>query len=144
MDEDWYERERLHTAAEDGNLAAVKSLVAEGRDVNATDSGLAMTPLHYAAAAEHLDVVRFLISCGANVNAIDKATAGNTPLGHIAQECSVAMAKTLLDAGANPLIPGMMQVTPLQRAERRKRPEGRQVYELMLKVARSRFHYGGG
>ncbi len=85
-----------------------------------------MTPIHYAAAAEHIDVVRFLIACGANVNAIDKATAGDTPLGHIAQECSFAMAKTLLDAGANPLIPGMMQITPLQRAERRKRPEGRE------------------
>jgi len=123
---------------------AVKALVSEGRDVNATDSHLAMTPLHYAAAAEHLDVVRFLISRGANVNAIDKATAGDTPLGHIAQECSLTMAKTLLDAGANPLIPGMMQITLLQRAERRKCRDGRQVYELLLKVARSRFHYNVG
>lgn len=142
--DDWFEQERLHIAAEDGDLATVKALVAEGRDVNATDSDLAMTPMHYAAASEHIDVVRFLIACGANVNAVDKATAGDTPLGHIAQECSLAMAKTLLDAGANPLIPGMMQITPLQRAERRKRPEGRQVYELMLNVARSRFHYSGG
>jgi ankyrin repeat protein len=142
--DDWFEQERLHTAAEDGDLATVKALVAEGCDVNATDSDLAMTPIHYAAAAEHIDVVRFLIACGANVNAIDKSTAGDTPLGHIAQECSFAMAKTLLDAGANPLIPGMMQITPLQRAERRKRPEGREVYELMLKVARSRFYYSGG
>ncbi len=142
--DDWFEQERLHTAAECGDLATVKALVAEGRDVNATDSDLAMTPLHYAAAAEHLDVVRFLISCGANVNAVDNTTAGDTPLGHIAQECTLAMAKTLLDAGANPLIPGMMQVTALQRAERRKRPDGRQVYDLMLKVARARFHYKGG
>jgi len=103
-----------------------------------------MTPLHYAAAAEHLEVVRFLISCGENINAIDKVTAGDTPLGHIAQECSLAMAAILLDAGANPLIPGMMQITSLQRAQRRIRPEGRQVYELLLKVARSRFHYCGG
>ena len=144
MNDDWFERERLHMAAEKGDLAAVKSLVAEGCDVNATDSDLAMTPLHYAAAAGHIDVVRFLISCGANVNAIDDATAGDTPLGHIAQECSLTMAKTLLDAGANPLIPGMMQITPLQRAERRQRPDGRQVYELLLRVARSKFHYNGG
>lgn len=142
--DDWLERERLHTAAEDGNLAAVKQLVAEGRDVNAKDSDLAMTPLHYAAAAGHLDIVRFLIASGADVNAIDESTAGDTPLGHIAQECSVAMARTLLDAGANPLIPGMMQITPLQRAQRRKRPEGREVFELLLTVARSKFHYNGG
>jgi ankyrin repeat protein len=142
--DDWFDQERLHIAAEDGDLATVKALVAEGRDVNATDSHLMMTPLHYAAAAEQIEVVRFLISCGANVNAIDKATAGDTPLGHIAQECSLAMAVTLLNAGANPLIPGMTKITPLQRAARRKRPEGRQVHEQLLKVARSRFHYGGG
>ncbi len=59
--DDWFEQERLHTAAEDGDLATLKALVAEGRDLNATDSGLAMTPMHYAAAAEHIDVVRFLL-----------------------------------------------------------------------------------
>ncbi|MFP4009912.1 MAG: hypothetical protein ACLFV6_18220, partial [Spirulinaceae cyanobacterium] len=75
---------------------------------------------------------------------IDEATAGDTPLGHVAQECSLAMAKVLLDAGANPLIPGMMQLTPLDRAERRKRPDGRKVYELLLGVAQSRFHYYDG
>lgn len=142
--DDWIERERLHFAAGDGDLAGVQSLLAQGRDVNATDSDLGLTPLHYAAAGGHLDVVRFLIANGANVNAIDEATAGDTPLGHVAQECSLAMARTLLDAGANPLIPGMMQLTPLHRAERRKRPEGRQVYELLLDVARSRFRYNGG
>lgn len=136
--DDWYERERLHRVADNGDLAAVKTLIAEGRDVNAMDS-LAMTPMHYAAAAGHLHVVRFLISAGANVNAKSEAMAGDTPLGHIAQECSVEMAMTLLDAGANPLTPGTMQITPLQRAKGRKRPEGRQVYELLLEVARSEF-----
>ncbi len=94
--DDWFEHERLHFAAGDGDLAAVQTLVAEGRDVNATDSDLALTPLHYAAAGEHIDVVRFLIANGADVNAIDEATAGDTPLGHAAQECSLAMAKVLL------------------------------------------------
>jgi ankyrin repeat protein len=142
--EDWLERERLHIAAGNGDLAAVAALVAEGRDVNATDSDLGLTPLHCAAAGEHIEVVRLLLASGANVNAIDEATAGDTPLGHVAQECSHAMAKTLLDAGAHPLIPGMMQLTPLQRAERRNRPEGRKVYALLLTVARSRFHYYDG
>ncbi|QDV61062.1 ankyrin repeat domain-containing protein [Crateriforma conspicua] len=142
--DDWLELERLHFAAGDGDLAAVQSLLADGRDVNAKDSDLALTPLHYAAAGEHVDIVRFLIANGADVNAIDEATAGDTPLGHVAQECSLSMAKTLLDSGANPLIPGGMQLTPLHRAERRKRPDGRQVYDLLLDVARTRFHYHGG
>lgn len=142
--EDWLERDRLHFAAGDGDLAAVQALVAGGYDVNAVDEDLRLTPLHYAAAGEHLDVVQFLIDNGANVNAIDEAIAGDTPLGHVAQECSFAMAKVLLDAGANPLISGMMQLTPLYRAGRRKRPEGRKVYELLLNVARSQFHYSDG
>ena len=138
---EWFELEKLHFAAADGDLEAVKALVAEGRDINATDSDLALTPLHYAAAGEHIDVVRFLLAKGANVNAIDEATAGDTPLGHIAQKCSLEMAKTLLDAGANPLIRGWMQLTALHRTESRKRPEGRQVHELLRSVARSKYHY---
>lgn len=141
--DDWFEREQLHFAAGDGDLAAVQTLLADGWDVNAFDEDLAMTPLHYAAAGGHVDVVRVLIANGADVNAIDDSTGGDTPLGHVAQECSFEMAKALLGAGANPLIPGMMQLTPLQLAERRKRPAGRKVYELMLAVARSRFNYQG-
>lgn len=138
--DDWLELERLHFAAGEGDLAAVRAFVDEGRDINAKDSDLGLTPLHYAAAGEHVHVVRFLLSAGADVNAIDGATAGETPLGYVAQECSLEMAKILLDAGANPLIPGMMQLTPLDRAERRKRPEGRKVYELLLAVAKSKCH----
>lgn len=141
--DDWLEQKRLHFAAGEGDLATVQKLVSQGRDVNAKDF-LALTPLHYAAAGEHIDVVRFLIANGADVNAIDESTAGDSPLGHIAQECSFTMAKALLDAGANPLIPGWMQLTALHRAERRKRPEGRKVYELMRSVAQTKFHYHDG
>lgn len=142
--DDWLERERLHSAAGEGDLAAVQRLVDQGRDVNAKDSDFRLTPLHYAAAGEHIEVVRFLIARGADVNAIDEATAGDTPLAHVAQECSFAMAKTLLDAGANPLIPGSMQLTALHRAERRKRSVGRNVYELLKSVAQAKFHYHDG
>ncbi len=142
--DDRYEHERLHWAVQDGDLSAVKALVDNGCDVNAIDCDLGLTPLHYAAAGEDIDIVRFLIASGGNVNAIDEATAGDTPLGHVAQECSIEMAKTLLDNGANPLIPGMMQLTPLHRAERRKRSDGRGVYELLLATARSRYHYSEG
>jgi hypothetical protein len=46
-----------------------------------------------------------------------------------------------LSSGANPLIPDMMQVSPLMRAEQRKKPEGRQGFDLMLKYAKTRYHY---
>src|SRR5690606_4966362 len=132
---------RLHFAAGEGDLAAVQALISEGLDVNAKDSDLRLTPLHYAAAGEHIDVVRYLLDAGADVNAIEPAVAGDTPLGHVAQNCSLAMARALLDAGANPLIPGGMQLTPLQLAGRRKRPEGRQVFELLRRVAQAKYHY---
>ncbi|WP_417746561.1 ankyrin repeat domain-containing protein [Rosistilla oblonga] len=144
MMEDSLEHERLHFASGDGDLSLLRSLVDAGCDVNAKDADLAMTPLHYAAEGEHLAVVQFLLAAGADPNAIDDATAGDTPLGHVAQTCSLNIAKALLDAGADPLIPGMMQVTPLQRADRRKRADGRAVYDLMLSVAKSRFHFNGG
>lgn len=144
MMEDLLKHERLHFASGEGDLALVRSLIDAGLDVNAKDDDLAMTPLHYAADGEHLAVVQYLLNAGADPNAIDEATAGDTPLGHVAQKCSLSIAKALLDAGANPLIPGMMQVTPLQRADRRKRPAGREVYDLLLRYARSKFHYNGG
>ena len=106
MTEDDLIREQLHCAANDGDLAVVKALIADGYDVNAKDSVLLLTPLHYAARGEHLEVARYLIEHGADVNAIDDATAGNTPLADIAQECSYEMAELLLKAGANPLTPG--------------------------------------
>ncbi|XZE35214.1 hypothetical protein SH501x_000702 [Pirellulaceae bacterium SH501] len=53
------------------------------------------------------------------------------------------MAKLLVDAGANPLIPGSMQITPLKRAQGRKKAEGQKVYDLLLRVARVKYHYDG-
>jgi ankyrin repeat protein len=141
MSDNQFELERLHQAAADGDLSTVTDLLKHGYDVNAVDRDLRYTPLHYAAKGEHLDVVKSLIDAGADVNTFDKDSAGDTPLGYVAQTCSLAIAELLLRSGANPLIPGMMQVTPLMRAERRKKPEGRQVFDLMLNYAKTRYHY---
>jgi len=45
---DWYDKERLHFAAEEGDLQQVKALVESGYDINAFDESLSYTPLHYA------------------------------------------------------------------------------------------------
>src|SRR4051794_6818440 len=58
----------LHTAARDGNLEAVRQLLAAGADPNAREAGDNTTPLHWAAAASHLDIVRALVDAGADVN----------------------------------------------------------------------------
>ncbi|MCU0715928.1 MAG: hypothetical protein MUD03_07355 [Pirellula sp.] len=54
-------------------------------------------------------------------------------------ERSFARVKILVDTGATPLPPGSMQITPLQRAQKRKKSEGRKVYKLLLNNARIRY-----
>jgi ankyrin repeat protein len=71
----------LHEAANAGLMEKVKSLIAEGADVNAMDDRLAGTPLHLAAYSGQKEVTEFLIVKGANVNARNKWD--RTPL-HIA------------------------------------------------------------
>jgi ankyrin repeat protein len=139
MADDWgfeqgFEKTRLHFAAGDGDLEAVLKFVSEGRDPNDFDE-IGNTPLHYAAQNEHFEVVKALIAHGARVNACSEAHAGNTALGHVAQTCSLAMAQLLIDAGADPTIPGGMQLNAIHRAERRKRGEGPAVYDLLCRVA---------
>ncbi len=47
----------LHTAAQQSNVEMVRSLLAQGADVNARD-GHGETPLHHAAAQASAEVVR--------------------------------------------------------------------------------------
>jgi ankyrin repeat protein len=139
--EDWFEKEQLHIAADEGDLIRVKKLVEEGREVNAFDSTLSFTPLHYAAKGERIEIVKYLLSVGADVNAHEEDKIGETPLGAVAENCSYELAELLVKAGANPIIPGWMQITALDRAGERKRDEGRRVYELLHEVAKKKFHY---
>ena len=69
----------LHKAAARGNIDYVKSCIALGIDVNATE-GNGWTPLHSAASQGHLDIVKLLHQHGANLNARDAYK--RTPLDH--------------------------------------------------------------
>jgi ankyrin repeat protein len=132
----WFENEKLHFAAADGDLEKVRELVEEGFEVNAFDEGLSLTPLHYAVRGEHLEVAKYLLSVGADVNAHDEETIGETPLGDVAADCSYEVAELLVRAGADPTINGWMQITALYRASQRKTEEGKRVYDLLLKSAK--------
>jgi len=61
----------FHLAAFRGNLAKVKSIYANGMDVNARDQ-LNWTPLHWAASGGQKDIAEFLIGKGADVKAESK------------------------------------------------------------------------
>jgi ankyrin repeat protein len=138
MEDDWYTREQLHFAATDGDLERARALVDAGYDVNAFDDGMRYTPLHYAAKGEFAELARYLISVGADVNAHDRDRIGETALGAAAPTCSYQMAKLLIDAGADPTIPGWMGITAVHRAKDRKDDEAQQVFDLLIKAARHR------
>jgi cytohesin len=87
----------LHSAAGADDVDAVRALVAEGADVNATDS-YGSTPLHHAVP--DLDVVRELLLQGADPNARD--SQGDTPLHVWAQlDGAEEVGRALVEAGAN-------------------------------------------
>ena len=136
MNEDSFERERLHFAAADGDMARVLALIAEGAPLDAFDD-LGRTALHYAAERGHLDIMRALVDAGADVNAHDESRIGDTPLRSVAGNCSYAVAKLLVDAGADPSIPGWMQLTALDASRDRKKPEGKRVHDLLERAAKT-------
>jgi ankyrin repeat protein len=130
-------QERFLSAVQQGDLDTSGLLLGQGVDVNQFDD-LGKTPLHYAAEGEFHEIASLLISHGAKVNAHHLATIGDTPLGGAAGSCSLRMASLLLAAGADPAIPGWMQLTAIDRARGRKRGEGPLVLELLLVAAKRR------
>ncbi len=132
--DDWFEQERLHQAAADGDLAEVQRLIALGYDVNAFDDCTDLIPLHHAAEHDHYSVMACLLAAGAEINAHREERIANTPLRHVIKTCSAKMAQFLVSCGADPLIPGWMQLTPLVLATQRQDPEGLRVYEILVSV----------
>jgi len=125
-----FQREQLHGAAGAGDLARVDALIERGYPVNRFDS-LGWTPLHHAVRGEHFNVVDRLLAAGANVNANDERQIGDTPLADCVETCTYEMAKRLIDAGADPTIPGWMQLTAVHRAEVRKDVNARKIRRLL-------------
>jgi cytohesin len=125
----------LHFAAQDGDLLRVRELLAQGRPPDSFDD-LGKTALHYAAEGEHLAVMRALLEAGADVNANDPKQIGNTPLREVAANCSLEVAKLLIEFGAEPRIPGWMQITAIHQAAARKRGDGPRVAALLADAAK--------
>lgn len=125
----------LHYAAQSGDIDAVTELLAKGENPNHFDEA-GCTPLHYAAKEGHAELVKALLAAGAMVNARDEEIIGNTAIAHIAENCSLEMATLLVAAGADPTIPGWMQLTALHHSENRKRGDGPTVHRLLCDAAR--------
>jgi ankyrin repeat protein len=69
--------DHLVTAAEKGDVEAIRRLVAEGANVNATDC-LQKTPMHFAAVHGQTEALRALKELGGDPNM--KAMGGKRPL----------------------------------------------------------------
>ena len=90
--------EAFLSAAKKGKLDEVKSLLAEGVDVDCSDA-FSCTGLFWASANNHKSIVEFLIEKGANLNA--GAGVGGTPLARAAYEGHVEVVELLIAKGAD-------------------------------------------
>jgi len=92
--------ERLLSAARDGQLEVVRTLLEEGADVNAA-RGDGLTALHLAAEGGHRAVAEALVAAGAAVDAGTRI-GGYTSLHVAARAGHGAVVLGLLEAGADP------------------------------------------
>lgn len=91
---------QLIDAAGSGEVSAVRSLLAQGVDVNGA-KGDGMTALHAAAGGGRTEIVELLIARGAVVDS--KTRIGSyTPLHWAARGAHASVAELLLNAGADP------------------------------------------
>src|SRR5258706_2996915 len=89
----------LADAAERGDLVAVRSLIGQRSDVNATRVD-GTTALHAAVHADHLAIADLLLRAGANAGARDRY--GVTPLFLACVNGNAEMIRRIPDAGVDP------------------------------------------
>jgi ankyrin repeat protein len=105
----------LAVAAKRQDKAAVRALLKQRTDVNATESDGA-TALHWAAHWDDLETADLLIKAGANVNAKNEYEV--TPLALATENGSLLMVQRLLKAGASSNAATSTGETPLMTAVR--------------------------
>jgi ankyrin repeat protein len=90
---------RLVEAVKAADRAAIRTLLSERVDVNATEAD-GTTALHWAADGDNLDLVELLLRAGANPKAANRY--GVTPLWLASTNGNAATVVLLLKAGADP------------------------------------------
>ncbi|MCF4969584.1 ankyrin repeat domain-containing protein [Nostoc sp. CMAA1605] len=90
----------LIAAIQEGNLAAITTLIAAGAEINPQNWNESV-PLVVAVQKGNSEIIQTLIAAGANVNRID-CEMDASPLGTAIQQGRVDLVRLLLDAGASP------------------------------------------
>ncbi|KAL7827378.1 hypothetical protein SRHO_G00330960 [Serrasalmus rhombeus] len=125
LDEMDFER-GIWSAAMDGDLERVRSLLRKGTDPNIKDQA-SYTALHYSSRAGHRSVCELLLDHGTCANS--QTRGGATSL-HRAAYCGhLAIVQLLLTHGADPQLTDDDGSTPLHKAAERGHLE---VCELLL------------
>ncbi|KAM5221148.1 ankyrin repeat and SOCS box protein 11 [Ctenodactylus gundi] len=93
----WADRSPLHEAAAQGRLLALKTLIAQGVNVNLVTINR-VSSLHEACLGGHAACVKVLLENGAYVNAV--TVHGATPLFNACYSGSAACVRVLLQFGA--------------------------------------------
>ncbi|KAK9062199.1 hypothetical protein SSX86_019385 [Deinandra increscens subsp. villosa] len=89
---------RLNSAAFNGDLSQIKSLIRSGADPNKKDYD-GRSPLHLAASKGHMDITLFLIETRVEVNISDNF--GNTPLFEAIKNGHDNIASVLVNEGGS-------------------------------------------
>lgn len=90
----------LHRAAESGDVATVKQLLATGKVIPDFKDRNGNTPLHLAAKNGNGEIVRLLLTEG-NANPAASGDSGTTALHRAASNGHVDIVQILLDTGAD-------------------------------------------
>lgn len=100
----------IHSAAAQGDVASIKTLLKHGADANLLDR-LQRTALHWAVEGGHADAVHELIRAGANVDVQD--STGDTALMRALAKGRTDLASQLIEKGADVNLANLSNDFPL-------------------------------
>jgi ankyrin repeat protein len=117
----------LMLASLKGLTQLCKQLISKDADVNKPG----WTPLHYAATNGHLEIMNVLLENHAYIDAA--SPNGTTPLMMAAQYGTPSAVKLLLEAGADPLLKNVQNLTAIDFAQRASQQESAEIIAAFVR-----------